>query len=109
MHPFLRLSNSPLCIGTTASLCIHLSMAIWAASMSQLLQIVLSSTMGYMCLFQLWFSQGGLPSMGSHRVGHDCSDLAAAAGYMPSSGIVGSYGSSYDHKIIWSYGGVGHN
>ena len=22
---------------------------------------------------------GGLPSMGSHRVGHDCSDLAAAA------------------------------
>ena len=24
---------------------------------------------------------GGLPSMGSHRVGHDWSDLAAAAGY----------------------------
>jgi hypothetical protein len=23
---------------------------------------------------------GGLPSMGLHRVGHDCSDLAAAAG-----------------------------
>ena len=23
---------------------------------------------------------GGLPSMGSHRVRHDCSDLAAAAG-----------------------------
>ena len=23
---------------------------------------------------------GGLPSVGSHRVGHDCSDLAAAAG-----------------------------
>ena len=22
---------------------------------------------------------GGLPSMGSHRVGHDCSDLAAAS------------------------------
>ena len=22
---------------------------------------------------------GGLPSMGSHKVGHDCSDLAAAA------------------------------
>ena len=22
---------------------------------------------------------GGLPSMGSHRVGHNCSDLAAAA------------------------------
>ena len=24
---------------------------------------------------------GGLPSMGSHRVGHDCSDLAAAAAW----------------------------
>ena len=24
---------------------------------------------------------GGLPSMGSHRVRHDCSDLAAAASY----------------------------
>ena len=24
---------------------------------------------------------GGLPSMGSHRVGYDCSDLAAAAAY----------------------------
>ena len=32
---------------------------------------------------------GGLPSMGSHRVGHDWSDLAAAAaaGYVPRSGI----------------------
>ena len=30
---------------------------------------------------------GGLPSMGSHRVGHDCSDLAAAAAdmrYLPA-------------------------
>ena len=38
----------------------------------------------------------GLPSMGSHRVGHDGSDLAAAAAarYMPSSWIVGSRGSS---------------
>ena len=25
---------------------------------------------------------GGLPSMGSHRVGHDSSDLAAAAGFI---------------------------
>ena len=25
---------------------------------------------------------GGLPSMGLHRVGHDCSDLAAAAAAM---------------------------
>ena len=27
---------------------------------------------------------GRLPSMGSHRVGHDCSDLAAAAAAIPS-------------------------
>ena len=27
---------------------------------------------------------GGLPSMGSHRVGHDWSDLAAAASYIPA-------------------------
>ena len=38
---------------------------------------------------------GGLPSMGSHRVGHDRSDLAvaaAAARYIPRSRITGSYG-----------------
>ena len=29
---------------------------------------------------------GGLPSMGSHRVGHDWSDLAAAAAAVPNSG-----------------------
>ena len=34
---------------------------------------------------------GGLPSMGSHRVGHDCSDLAAAA---------------VPYKVIRRYGGV---
>ena len=27
---------------------------------------------------------GGLPSTGSHRVGHDCSDLAAVAGELRS-------------------------
>ena len=32
---------------------------------------------------------GGLPSMGSHRVGHDWSDLAAAAAY------------SYIHNTVW--------
>ena len=47
---------------------------------------------------------GGLPSVGSHRVRHDWSDLAAAAGtqepttvlsrYMPRSGAAGSHGSS---------------
>ena len=38
---------------------------------------------------------GGLPFMGSHRVRHNWSDLAAAAaaaGYMTRSGIAGSYG-----------------
>ena len=29
---------------------------------------------------------GGLPSLGSHRVGHDCSDLAAAAAAGPRFG-----------------------
>jgi len=33
---------------------------------------------------------GGLPSMGSHRVGHDWSDLAAAAAGFCSSEIAGS-------------------
>ena len=32
----------------------------------------------------------GLPYMGSHRIRHDWSDLAAE--HMPSSGVVGSYG-----------------
>ena len=35
---------------------------------------------------------GGLPSMGSLRVGHERSDLAAA-GYMSGSGTAGSYDS----------------
>ena len=30
---------------------------------------------------------GGLPSMGSHRVGHDCSDLASAAAAMMGSKV----------------------
>ena len=34
---------------------------------------------------------GGLPSMGSHRVGHNCSDLAAAAGTKEAS----------RDKILW--------
>ena len=34
----------------------------------------------------------GLPSMGSHRIRHDWSDLAAAAEHMPTSGVVGSHG-----------------
>ena len=31
---------------------------------------------------------GGLPSMGSHRVGHYCSDLAAAAAVVRDTGIL---------------------
>ena len=31
---------------------------------------------------------GGLPSMGSHRVGHDWCDLTAAAAAAPKSGAV---------------------
>ena len=38
---------------------------------------------------------GGLPSMGSHRVGHDWSDLAAAAA------AVKGYGFSSSHVRIW--------
>ena len=38
---------------------------------------------------------GGLPSMGLHRVGHDCSDLAAAAaaaaGRQTMTGIIQLY------------------
>ena len=46
---------------------------------------------------------GGLPSMGSHRVGHDWSDLAAAALLnplmSPSSFLVGSLGFSMCHIV----------
>ena len=34
---------------------------------------------------------GGLPSMGSHRVGHDCSDLAAAAAYIETQRHIQKY------------------
>ena len=34
---------------------------------------------------------GGLPSMGSHRVGHDCSDLAAAAEYLKVTLSIGNF------------------
>ena len=38
---------------------------------------------------------GGLPSMGSHRCGHDCSDLAAAATFS----CLGSCEKSQEEKI----------
>ena len=54
---------------------------------------------------------GGLPSMGSHRVGHDCSDLAAAAAdsifksrdiTLPKKGPSSQgYGFSRGHVWMW--------
>ena len=38
---------------------------------------------------------GGLPSMGSHRVGHDCSDLAAVASYSNFLTFYNFYNSTY--------------
>ena len=40
---------------------------------------------------------GGLPSMGSHRAGHDCSDLAAAAKQEYGSGS--PFPSPVDHVL----------
>ena len=43
---------------------------------------------------------GGLPSMASHRVGHDRSDLAAAAAVMPKLGFPwGSAGKEFDCHV----------
>ena len=60
---------------------------------------------------------GGLPSMGSHRVGHDCSDLAAAAEYKEKA--MATHSSTLAWKIPWMEGpgglqsmgslGVGHD
>ena len=41
---------------------------------------------------------GGLPSMGSHRVGHDWSDLAAAA-----AGVPGRLGSAWSYSEVLIY------
>ena len=44
---------------------------------------------------------GGLPSMGSHRVGHNRIDLAAAAaaGYMPIVDLLG-----HKYTYMWNLG-----
>ena len=42
---------------------------------------------------------GGLPSLGSHRVEHDWSDLAAAADYSPSGSFV--HGISQPRALEW--------
>ena len=45
---------------------------------------------------------GGLPSMGSHRVGHDRSDLAAAAAQLScSDGSPGKMVASQGPEKIW--------
>ena len=46
---------------------------------------------------------GGLPSMGSHRVGHDWNDLAAAAAVWSTDHILGSNdldSPAYQHKFL---------
>ena len=48
---------------------------------------------------------GGLPSMGSHRVGHDRSDLAAAAGRL--SGFNGIPGGSDSKESAYKAGEQG--
>ena len=44
---------------------------------------------------------GGLPSMGSHRVGHDRSDLAAAAAAGHGSTGMFTYGSSLNWTLTY--------
>ena len=58
MHSFLWLSNIPLCICTTTSLSIHLSMDRWGCF--HVLAIINSVAMNNecACLFQFWFPQG---------------------------------------------------
>ena len=43
---------------------------------------------------------GGLPSMGSHRVGHDCSDLAAAAAALVSPVVTSLALSDFSYQFI---------
>ena len=61
---FLWLSNIPLCIYTTCSLFTPLSMDIQVASVYWLLYIVLQWTLGYMYLFESWFSLDRCPGVG---------------------------------------------
>ena len=49
---------------------------------------------------------GGLPSMGSHRVGHDWSDLAATAGTLGLTCLI--LATWHDASTIWWYPTSGH-
>ena len=49
---------------------------------------------------------GGLPSMGSHRVGHDWSDLAAAAAARELTDLKNWQGRSYCQKKLTPYMGA---
>ena len=44
---------------------------------------------------------GGLPSMGSHRVKHDCNDLAAAAAADISCCLKAMSTPAFCHKLVW--------
>ena len=48
---------------------------------------------------------GGLPSMGSHRVGHGCSDLAAAAATSKIQKITSAGENVEKFKFLWAVGG----
>ena len=43
---------------------------------------------------------GGLPSLGSHRVGHDWSDLAAAAAAISCSPLIRLWTMRFKHKLL---------
>ena len=47
---------------------------------------------------------GGLPSMGSHRVGHDCRDLAAAAVYEITHSISKLFFTLWETILQMTYG-----
>ena len=62
-HSFLRLSNILLHVCPTSSLCTPLSMDIYLASAYWL--YIVQRTLGYMDLFESWFSLDRCPGMGS--------------------------------------------
>jgi hypothetical protein len=51
---------------------------------------------------------GGLPSMGSHRVGHDRSDLAAAAQFPRHRAGLWSYSGAHGKHSLRANRGEGH-